>query len=381
MPETNRTPRWSEAICGRPAVPVGPGDTVRIGVLPGEGIGPDVVSAAVGVLRAASAGRGFRLVLTEGPKRALRGSPRELTEDAASFCEQTFGAGGAVLAGAHGGRWVYDARRRFDLFCKLSPIRPQACIDPGSAPISPSRLDGVDLLVVREQSAGIYQGRWSESVSRTEGRVAEHSFSYTEREVERLIEVAAKLASWRRGRLTVVVKEGGIPSISALWSDCAQRIAADQVALEILDVDYAVYRMLSQPAELDVIVAPNLFGDLLSDAGGVLLGSRGITFGGNFNSHGAAVYQTNHGAAHELAGGDRANPAGQILSAAMLLRESFGMDAEGELIERALASVWAEGWRTEDVAEPGCRVIGTAEMGGRVAEAVAATVADRGALG
>jgi 3-isopropylmalate dehydrogenase len=132
---------------------------------------------------------------------------------------------------------------------------------------------------------------------------------------------------------------------------------------------------------MDVIVAPNLFGDVLSDAAGALMGSRGITHGGSFDSAGAAVYQTNHGAAHDLAGSDRANPAGQILAAAMMLRESFELSTEAEMMERALGSAWAAGWRTADVAEPGCRVIGTREMAERVADLLGEAAGAKAAQG
>lgn len=348
---------------------------MRVGILPGEGAGPEVVRAATGVLSAVASERGLEIALREAPRSP--GPPSELpalSETDAEFCRETFARGGAVLAGAHGGRWVYEIRRRFDLFCKISPLRPAPELARICAPASPGRLDGVDLLVVREQSAGLYQGRWAESATRRDGRVAEHSFSYSEREVRRIVDVAAKLARWRRGRLAVIVKDAGIPSISRLWRDCAAEAAGEDLTLEPLDVDYAVYRMMSEPAAFDVIVAPNLFGDVLSDAGGALLGSRGITYGGNFDSARAAIYQTNHGAAHDLAGRDRANPAGQILAAAMMLRESFGLATEAELVERALASAWRDGWRTEDLAEAGCRVIGTREMGERVADGVGAAL-------
>jgi 3-isopropylmalate dehydrogenase len=343
-----------------------------VGVLPGEGSGPEVIRAALVVLSAVAAERDLELVPTEGPAPTRVSSHAGLPEATADFCRDTFAAGGAVLAGAHSGRWVYDVRRRFDLFCKISPLRPAGELGMFEATISPGRLDGVDLLVVREQIAGIYQGSWGESVSRGAGRIAEHSFSYTEREVRRILATAATLARWRRGRLAVIVKDAGIPSISSLWRDCANEAVEDGMTLEVVDVDYAVYRMLRDPETLDVIVAPNLFGDVLSDAGGALLGSRGITYGGNFDAARAALYQTNHGAAHDLAGRDRANPAGQILAAAMMLRESFGLVTEAELIERALVGAWRDGWRTEDVAEAGCRVIGTREMADRVAEGVGA---------
>jgi 3-isopropylmalate dehydrogenase len=372
MDDAGGITRWSAAIEGRHPVDSTSGP-VKIGVLPGEGVGPEVVRAALGVLAAVASERGFEIDLREAPSAG--DGPfhdRGLTEPEADFCRDTFAAGGAVLAGPHGGRWVYDIRRRFDLFCKLSPILPASELGAIDAPISPGRLAGVDLLVVREQRGGLYQGKWAESATR-EGRVAEHSFSYRESEVRRIVAVATVLARWRRGRLGLVVKDGGVPSISRLWRDCAQELVDEDVDLEVLDVDYAVYRMLREPASFDVVVAPNHFGDLLSDAGGALVGSRGNTYGGNFDAARAAIYQTNHGAAHDLAGSDRANPAGQILAAAMMLRESFGLGTAAAMIERAVTKAWRDGWRTEDVAEPGCRVVGTREMGERVAECVAAS--------
>ncbi len=368
--------RWSAAIEGRHPVDGTAAGPVRIGALPGEGVGPEVVRAALRVLSAVASESGFEIALREAPPAGDDPlDPRGLTEPEAWFCRDTFAAGGAVLAGAHGGRWVYDVRRRFDLFCKVSPIRPASDLGEIDAPISPSRLADVDLLVVREQRAGLYQGKWAESATR-EGRVAEHTIYYGASEVRRIVAVATVLAQWRRGRLAVVVKDGGVPSISRLWRDCARELVGDDLDLEVLDVDYAVYRMLRDPASFDVVVAPNHFGDLLSDAGGALLGSRGNTYGGNFDAARAAIYQTNHGAAHDLAGRDRANPAGQILAAAMMLRESFGLETAAGMIERAVTTAWRDGWRTEDVAEPGCRVVGTREMAERVAESVAACVSD-----
>jgi 3-isopropylmalate dehydrogenase len=338
-----------------------------VGVLPGEGVGPEVVSAAIAVLEAVAADLGLELAVSElQPAAPSLG----LQEDEVEFCRETFASGGAVLAGAHGGRWVYEIRRRLDLFCKLSPIRPSAAIDRIEAPITPSRLRGVDLLLVREQRGGVYQGSWGETHDRNGARVAEHHFSYRQDEVQRILEIAMALARRRRGHLAVVIKEGGVPSISELWRECAEAIAEDGVELQVLDADHALYRLLMHPEEHDVVVAPNLFGDLLSDAAGVLLGSRGLTYGASFDSAQGAIYQTNHGAARDLAGSDRANPGGQILAAAMMMRESFGRADAAALIARGLSETWRAGWRTEDVAEPGCRVIGTREMGQRIAEGV-----------
>jgi 3-isopropylmalate dehydrogenase len=361
------TRRWTESIPGRHPVPKSNAGPIRVGVLPGEGVGPEVVAAAVEVLEAAAGQLGLELIVNE--QRAAAPS-RGLQEAEVEFCRETFASGGAVLAGAHGGRWVYEIRRRLDLFCKLSPIRPPAEIERLDSPITPSRLRGVDLLLIREQSGGVYQGSWGETHDRNGARVAEHRFSYRQDEVQRIVEIAVALARRRRGHLAVVVKEGGVPSISELWRECAEAIASDAVELQVLDADHALYRLLMHPDEHDVVVAPNLFGDLLSDAAGALLGSRGLTYGASFDSAQGAVYQTNHGAARDLAGSDRANPGGQILAAALMMRESFGRGDAAALIERGLSETWRAGWRTEDIAEPGCRVVGTREMARRVAEGV-----------
>ena len=145
----------------------------------------------------------------------------------------------------------------------------------------------------------------------------------------------------------------------------------------MVDIDLMAYRLVKEAGAFDVIAAPNLFGDVLADLGAALLGSRGISYSGNYSGRGNAIYQTNHGAARDLAGTDTANPAGQILSAAMMLRENFAFDREASSIEAAIQSVWKEGWRTQDVAVPGSRVVGTREMGARVAERAVAILEAR----
>jgi len=373
-PRLLRTPRrWTEAIFREPRSEAASGRLV-VGVLPGEGIGPEVIAASLAVLAAVERdGRAAFDVRTGGTigrdAEVLVGRP--LTDEVARFCEEVFGAGGAVLAGPGGGRFVYDLRRRFDLFCKLSPIQPLEPLRDASR-LKASALDGVDVLIVRENVGGVYMGEWRERVDEEEGRVCEHSFRYSERQVRRLLDVAAALAAARRGLLTVVVKDGGVPGVSALWRDLGCE-AADRasVAVDFADIDLAAYRLVQHPAAFDVIAAPNLFGDVLSDVGAVLLSSRGVSFSGNFSGNGAAVYQTNHGSALDLAGRGECNPIGQIASLAMMLRESFGLAEEARRIERAIGDVLSRGFRTFDIAEAGATLVGTAEMGERIAAAVA----------
>ncbi len=167
------------------------------------------------------------------------------------------------------------------------------------------------------------------------------------------------------------MKDGGFPSVSALWRDLSREAAAREgVALRVLDIDLAAYLLVREPLSFDVIAASNLFGDVLADVGAVLLASRGASFSGNFSEDGAAVYQTNHGSALDIAGQGRANPIGQICSLAMLLRESLGLSTEAAWIEEAVAEVVSLGHRPFDVAAEGERTVGTAEMGERIAEAV-----------
>lgn len=339
-----------------------------LGVLEGDGVGPEVIRVSLEALRALeSAGL---------PRTDVRVLPYPAFEEAAAFCGETFAAGGAVLAGPFPGRFVYDLRRRFDLFCKLSPLRPSPALR-SAARLRPECLEGVDILVIRENVGGIYQGRWTEKAT-PRGRVAEHAFSYAEEDVRRILAVGAKLAARRRGRMAVVVKPGGIPSVSRLWCDCAADIGrAAGIEVSNVDADHAAYRLIQHPKDLDVIVAPNMLGDILNDLGAVLLGSRGVSFSGNFSAAGGAVYQTNHGAAKDLAGSGRCNPAGQVLSLAMLLRESFDQGDAASLLEAALEETWLHGFRTFDVASPGARIVGTAEMGDRIVEAIARLAARR----
>lgn len=363
-------PRWTAAVFRDAARPASNG-RLEIGVLPGEGIGPEVVGAALSVLAAVEAGGARFAVTTGGPigRDAEVLSGRALTEEVTALCEGVFSSGGAVLCGPGGSRFVYDLRRRFDLFCKLSPLRPfESLLDAGR--LKSSGVAGTDILIVRENVGGEYQGEWRETADER-GRVCNHAFHYAEDQVRRLLDVAARLAATRRGKLTVVIKDGGLPTVSALWRDLGREAAARaNVELRVLDIDLTAYLLVQEPLAFDVIAASNLFGDVLADLGAVLLASRGVSFSGNFSEGGAAVYQTNHGSALDLARQGRANPIGQISSLAMMLRESFGLAREAGWIEEAVGEVLRLGFRTFDVAGPGTTVVGTAEMGQRIASAV-----------
>jgi alpha-ketoglutaric semialdehyde dehydrogenase len=211
-------------------------------------------------------------------------------------------------------------------------------------------LPELDLLFVRDNCGGVYQGRWR--VERDDrGETAHHAFSYSESEVRRLARVAVSLAANRRGRVHVIVKHGGVPAVSDLWQRVALEVATPHpVQVVIINADFAAFELVQHPELFDVILTPNLFGDILVDLSAVLQGSRGVTFSGNFAADGRAVYQTNHGCAHDLAGTDTANPAGQLLALAMLLRESFDLPEAAALVESGLAAAWDCG-----VPDRGCR--------------------------
>ncbi|MDW8345227.1 MAG: isocitrate/isopropylmalate family dehydrogenase [Verrucomicrobiae bacterium] len=365
---TDARPRWRDWIAPKATTP----SHRVVGVFEGEGIGPEIIRATLEVLTALDAVLPLSVEIRRGGvigKIAEKKCGTCLPAEAIAFCEEVFGVGGAILAGPGGGRFVYEMRRHFDLFCKLSPIRPCPWVAHAGG-LRPQHLDGVDILFVRENSQGVYQGEGAVHENQQE-RWAEHRFVYREPAVARLLTVAARIARQRRGVLQVVVKEGGVPAITELWSEMAHRVAQQHaVRLELVNMDHAAYRVVRHPRDLDVVATPNLFGDILADVAGVLVGSRGLTYGASFAATGAAVYQTNHGSAAGLAGTNRANPVGQMYALAMLLHESFGLTQAANRIESAIESVWRAGWRTEDLAEPGQVVCGTAEFAALVVQAI-----------
>jgi 3-isopropylmalate dehydrogenase len=363
--------RWLDAIAE-------PGTEARstplIAALPGEGIGGEVVNAALEVLGSLEEAGGTPVEIEMGgpighPAEATAGSA--FPDQVARFCESTLERGGAILTGPGGGRYVYDLRRRLDLFLKLVPVSSSLGLADAS-PLRPDLIRDLDLLLVRENLGGIYQGRSDASADKDGNRVVRHEFEASEDRLARFLGAAGRLAARRRGHLTVVLKQGGTPALADLWRSAGSAAAtASAVDVSFVDVDLMAYELIRRPHDFDVIAASNLAGDVLSDLTALLIGSRGLSFSGNFSPRGHGAYQTNHGAAHDIAESDVANPVGQILSLAMLLRESLGLEREARAIEDGIRAVWAEGLRTADVAAPGERAIGTREMASRIARAAA----------
>jgi 3-isopropylmalate dehydrogenase len=349
----------------------------HVGVLAGEGVGPEVVAAAREVLSVVEARTRQRFRFSDGGTIGLEAAARhgaELTREVEDFCRAVFADRGVILAGPGGGRFVYDLRARFSLHYKLVPLRPLQ-VTPAMGPLRAECTRGVDVVVVRENVGGLYFGQWGREETKG-GTFTYHKFGYRPEEVDRVIETAVRIAQGRRRRLTLVVKRAGVPAISELWE---QRLAVagahGRVECEMLEIDNAVYQLISAPHRFDVIVTTNMFGDVLADCGALLLGGRGMSYSGNFDGQGAAVYQTGHGAAADIAGTDRANPVGQIMSVAMMLRESLGLPDAAAAIEAAAQSVLSEGFRTFDIQAPGCTVVGTSELGARIAGCVDALLA------
>ncbi len=344
----------------------------RIVLLPGDGIGPEVVGAARSVLEAVSAGFGHTFSMVEFPigGNAIDRTGTALPPETLSACRQA----DAVLLGAVGGpRWddpaaavrpeqgLLGLRKALDLFGNLRPVQPHPDL-VGASPLKPERLKGVDLLVVRELTGDVYFGepRLRRKVRRGPGQEEEEqavdTMSYTEGEICRAARLAFELARSRRKKVTSVDKANVLES-SRLWRQVVSRVAGEypDVALEHLLVDAAAMYLVTRPAAFDVILTGNLFGDILTDEASVLSGSMGnlpsASLGEELNALGKprGLYEPIHGSAPDIAGKGIANPLGTILSAAMLLRYSLGLEQEARVIEEAVRSALAAGCRTPDL--------------------------------
>jgi 3-isopropylmalate dehydrogenase len=297
------------------------------------------------------------------PAKELHGS--SLSSEVIDFAGDIFSKGGVLFCGPGGDRFVYELRRQFDLYCKFTPIEPLVELRQAGQ-VRPEVVATADIIAIREGMGGIYQGSWEE-VDVEGDRIARHRFEYRESMVRRIVDVAIKLASRRRGQIHVVLKPGGIPSISSMWRRIAQEMTREAgIALSELEIDNAVFQLIANPGQFDVVLSPNMFGDVLADCAALLLASRGLSYSGNFNDRGNGVYQTGHGAARDIAGKDIANPIGQILSLGMMLRESFCWPEADAALRQAVRETLNQGKCTGDIPMPGHEVVGTAAFGDAV---------------
>jgi 3-isopropylmalate dehydrogenase len=255
-----------------------------------------------------------------------------------------------------------------------------------SSPVRPEVLEGVDLLIVRELTSGLYFGRPSEQRDTPEGRVGIDTLWYTETEIRRVVRLAFELARGRRRRLTSVDK-ANVLATSRLWRKVVEELRPEYADVEVNHqlVDSCAMLLVRRPSSFDVLVTENLFGDILSDEAAVLAGSLGMlpsaSVGERRTAHGRfGLYEPIHGSAPDIAGRDLANPAGTILSAAMLLRWSLGLETAAASVEAAVASTIDDGYRTADLVPPdgdrtGITVVGTREMTAAIVERLGAGVA------
>jgi 3-isopropylmalate dehydrogenase len=354
--------------------------THSVVVLPGDGIGPEVATQAIAVLNAVADRHGFELQLSTaligGAAIDVHDTP--LPEPTLALCEKA----DAIFLGAVGGpKWaqvavaqrpeqgLLDLRRALGLFANLRPVTTYSEL-AGASPLRAEKLSGVDIIIVRELTGGIYFGK--------RGRTPTAAFDtceYTVAEIERVCRVAGRLAQQRRFRVTSVDK-ANVLDTSRLWRDTATRVFADEfpdVMVEHLYVDAAAMHLLSRPAEFDVMVMDNMFGDILTDEASMLSGSLGLLPSASINDTRLGLYEPIHGSAPDIAGQDIANPIGAILSIAMLLRYSLQQEAAANAIEDAVHTCLQNGLRTADLAgEPGTQVIGTAAFGAAVVQQISA---------
>jgi len=368
----------------------------RVATIPGDGVGPEVVAAARRVVDAAAERFGFSVAWTEirAGGAAIDTYGVAIRPEDVVVC----GEADAILLGAVGGpKWsdpsapvrpeqaLFALRGGLGLYANLRPVTVHPAL-VASSPVRPELLDGVDLLIVRELTGGVYFGEREEPAGDRGARRALDTMPYSEREVRRIIELAFELARARRGRVTSVDK-ANVLATSRLWRSVADEIGAanPDIALNHQLVDSCAMLLVRRPADFDVIVTENLFGDILSDEAAVLAGSLGMlpsaSLGERRTAHGTfGLYEPIHGSAPDIAGQEKANPIGTILSAAMLLRLSLGRDDAAAAIEAAVTRALDEGWRTGDLADPadgsdGLVVVGTTGFTTAVVDALGAAVA------
>lgn len=346
----------------------------KVAVLPGDGVGPEVMRQAVKILRWAEKETGQQIVLTEyaAGGAAIDRCGDYLPAETLKGCLES----DAVLFGAVGGpRWdalpgdqrpeqaVLKLRKALKLYANLRPARlhpEMASASPLKASILPS---GFDLLIVRELTGGIYFGEKG-SVETEEGLSAYDVERYSETEVERIARTAFRAAAGRRGKLTSVDKANVLES-SRLFRRVVDRVSLEHpdVKLEHMYVDNAAMQLVRGPGQFDVILTNNIFGDILSDEASVLTGSIGMLPSASVGDGSFGLFEPIHGSAPDIAGKNSANPLGSILSAAMLLRFSLEMKEAADAVDAAVREALSRGFRTRDMMQEGATLLGTEEMG------------------
>ncbi|HEV7139315.1 MAG TPA: 3-isopropylmalate dehydrogenase [Steroidobacteraceae bacterium] len=342
----------------------------NIAVLPGDGIGPEVVAQGLRCLRAIAEIHDHQLELTElpfgGAAIDLCGSP--LPESTLQACL----AADAVLLGAIGGpKWsapeakvrpeqgLLGLRKALGVYANLRPVKVHPALLAAST-LKPEVVEGVDLVFVRELTGGIYFGE-----KRRDARAATDVCTYTVEEVERIVRVAARLARQRRRKL-VSIDKSNVLETSRLWREVTTRVMKAEfqdVSLEHMLVDSAAMHLIRRPRDFDVLVTENMFGDILTDEASMLAGSLGLLPSASLGEGTRGLYEPIHGSAPDIAGQGIANPCGTILSVALLLRHSLRLETEAEVLERAVSEAIEQGARTPDVAASRDHAVSTDRVG------------------
>jgi 3-isopropylmalate dehydrogenase len=340
--------------------------TFAIALLPGDGIGPEIIAEARRVLTAVSELSDVRFTFEEGliGGAAIDATGSALPDETIALCRRS----DAVLLGAVGGpKWdnpsakvrpeqgLLAIRRALGLYANLRPVLPHPSLIDAS-PLRPERLAGVDLVVVRELTGGIYFGEKGLEELAGGAQRARDLCVYETSEIERIVRVAGELARLRRGQVTSVDK-ANVLETSRLWRRVTTRVMAEEfpdVKLDHVLVDSCAMHLVTNPSRFDVIVTENMFGDILTDEAAVLTGSIGLLPSASLGAAATTgtrmgLYEPIHGSAPDLVGRHSANPVGTILSAAMMLRHSLGREAEARLIEIAVAEAIRDGVRTRDL--------------------------------
>ncbi|HIK37486.1 MAG: 3-isopropylmalate dehydrogenase [Geminocystis sp.] len=353
-----------------------------ITLLPGDGIGPEIMAVAVEVLKAVAnkcdLEFNFQEALIGGAAIDATGNP--LPPQTIEMCRKS----DAVLLAAIGGyKWdnlprekrpetgLLGIRAALGLFANLRPatVFPQL-ID--ASPLKREVVEGVDIMVVRELTGGIYFGQPKGIFTTETGeKRGVNTMAYTESEIDRIAKVAFEIASKRRNKLCSVDK-ANVLDVSQLWRDRVTAMAEKypQVELTHMYVDNAAMQLIRHPRQFDTILTSNLFGDILSDEAAMLTGSIGMLPSASLGSNPPGLFEPVHGSAPDIAGQDKANPLAQVLSAAMMLRYGLQEDSAASLMEQAVSTVLSQGYRTADIMSPGCRLVGCKQMGDALLQAL-----------
>jgi 3-isopropylmalate dehydrogenase len=347
----------------------------KIATLPGDGIGPDITEQAVKVLDAVGGKFGHSFAYTEaligGAAIDATGSP--LPDETLAVAQ----ASDAVLLGAIGGpKWdttdpkgvrpeqgLLGIRKALGLYANLRPVKVfDALVDTST--VKASVIRGVDIMIVRELTGGIYFGKRGR-----EGDMAYDTETYHAFEVERIVRKACELARARGTSNVCSVDKANVLEASRLWREVAHKTVADYPDIEMWDllVDNCAMQLVKNPRQFDVVVMSNMFGDILSDEASMLSGSLGMLASASLGD-GPGMYEPSHGSAPKYTGMDVVNPIATVLSGALMLRYSFGLETEARAIEDAIERVLADGFRTKDIMADGAELIGTSRMGDLIAE-------------